>query len=405
MTEEQLDQRTRLTARTFATRLAEVKNTLAGRDEAVDLVALALLCREHVLLVGPPGTAKTLLLDRVSALLRARYFSYLLTRFTEPAELFGPVDPRTFQQEGVFRLNTADMLPEAHLAFLDEIFQGSSAILNALLMLINERRYHDGARTAPARLITLLGSSNDVPDDPLLEAFSDRFLLRCRLDYVEDEAIEDVLRLGWDTESGVMRTSPDAEVGAEANPDPAAVSAAGFALADLIALQRTLADIDVSPIRPLFSRILRAFRAEGVVFSDRRAVKAQKVFAANALLAGRRNAEIADIAPLVYLWTRKDDEATVRRIVADHEVPVADRSHVMRDPTEITYDLGQLRRQQQSVDSREEFRESLRRLQRLLTEVRRDHPDNRQLLAGVEQQRDEVLRTYRERFAQEGFLD
>ncbi|WP_322770293.1 AAA family ATPase, partial [Frankia sp. Cr1] len=167
-----LDQPTRVLARTFATRLHDVKQSFVGRDEAVDLVALAVLCREHVLLVGPPGTAKTSLLERFRRMLDARYFSYLLTRFTEPAELYGPVDIRRFQTEGVYQVNTAGMLPEADIAFLDEVFQGSSAILNTLLTLINERTFHNGAQAVPANLITLLGSSNDIPDDPVLAAFS-----------------------------------------------------------------------------------------------------------------------------------------------------------------------------------------------------------------------------------------
>ena len=174
MPEQLLDQATRQKARTFATRLAEVKNDLVGRDEVVDLVALATLCREHVLLVGPPGTAKTLLIDRFRRLLDARYFTYLLTRFTEPAELFGPLDVPVFQQEGRYRINTSGMLPEAEIAFLDEIFQGSSAILNSLLTLVNERRYSNGSEVHEAALVTLIGSSNEIPRDPLLAAFSDR---------------------------------------------------------------------------------------------------------------------------------------------------------------------------------------------------------------------------------------
>src|SRR5262249_18951583 len=152
---------------------------------------------EHVLLIGPPGTAKSSLLDRFRRLLDAEYFTYLLTRFTEPSELFGPLDLRLFQNEGVYRVNTAGMLPEAQIVFLDEIFQGSSAILNSLLTIVNERHFHNGSEVVDAALVSLFGSSNDIPDDPMLAAFSDRFLLRCRLDYVHEDLIEDVLDKGW----------------------------------------------------------------------------------------------------------------------------------------------------------------------------------------------------------------
>lgn len=399
MTQQVLDQNIRLKARTFAARLADVKGNLVDRDEAVDLVALAALCREHALLIGPPGTAKTYLLERFRRLLDVRCFSYLLTRFTEPAELFGPMDFRSFRDEGSYKINSAGMLPEAEIAFLDEIFQGSSAILNSLLTLINERQYYNGGEVVQANLVTLLGSSNDIPEDSLLAAFSDRFLLRYRIEYVQDDAIEDVLRLGWRNECEQIRAAANGA----AVPDAQATPPVTFPLSDLLQLQQAVADIDLSPVRGLFTHILQAFRAEGVNFSDRRAVKAQKTFAAAAVLAGRARAEPSDLASLIYLWTSPDDEPAIRRIVADHDVPVEDRSHVVRDPTEIMYDLAQLRRQQGNIRSGEEFREVLRRLQRVLNETRRDHPGSQQLLADLQQFRDELLRAYRERYGEEGF--
>lgn len=398
MTQHVLDQNILLKARTFAARLSDVKGELANRDEAVDVVALAALCREHALLIGPPGTAKTYLLERFRALLDVRCFTYLLTRFTEPAELFGPMDFNSFR-EGVYKINTAGMLPEAEIAFLDEIFQGSSAILNSLLTLINERRIYNGGEIMEANLVALFGSSNDIPDDPLLHAFSDRFLLRYRLDYVPDDSIEELLSLGWRNECE--------RISSAANGSGAMSSASAqnviFSLGDLQLLQHAVADVDVSTVRGIFTHILQTFRAEGISFSDRRAVKAQKIFAASAVLAGRSRAEPADLAPLIYLWTNPNDEPAIRRVVADHDVPVEDRSHVVRDPTEIMYHLAQLRRQESNLRTREELTEALRRVQRWLNEARRDHPGNQQLQADVRQFRDEMLRAYRERYGEEGF--
>lgn len=397
MTQQVLDQNIRLKARTFAARLTDVKSELANRDEAVDIVALAALCREHALLIGPPGTAKTFLLERFRQLLDVRCFTYLLTRFTEPAELFGPMDFRSFR-EGVYKINSAGMLPEAEIAFLDEIFQGSSAILNSLLTLINERRYYNGGEVVQANLVTLFGSSNDIPDDPLLTAFSDRFLLRYRLEYVQDDSIEELLNLGWRNERDRIGAANGSPVTAGQAATPVT-----FPLDDLQLLQHAVADIDVGGIRGVFTHILQSFRAEGIGFSDRRAVKAQKTFAASAVLAGRARAEPADLAPLIYLWTNPNDEPAIRRIVADHDVPMQDRSHVVRDPTEIMYDLAQLRRQQPNIRSGEEFREALRRIQRWLNEARKDHPGNQQLVADLQRFRDELLRAYRERYGEEGF--
>ena len=112
---------------------------LVERETLVELVALAAVAGEHLLVIGPPGTAKSEAVRRVARVLGGRYFEYLLGRFTEPSELFGPIDLRRLR-EGVVETQTADMLPEAEIAFLDEIFLGSTAILNTLLGVLHEQR-------------------------------------------------------------------------------------------------------------------------------------------------------------------------------------------------------------------------------------------------------------------------
>jgi MoxR-like ATPase len=399
MSEQTADprRRIRLLALTFGTRLEQVKQDFVGRGEAVDLIGLAMLCREHVLLVGPPGTAKTALLTRFGALLDTTPFTYLLTRFTEPAELFGPLDVPRFQQ-GIYQVNTEGMLPRAHLAFLDEVFQGSSAILNTLLTLINERRFHNGSAVEPCELVTLLGSTNDLPEDPVLAAFSDRFLLRCRLDYVAEDEVEDVLHLGWQAEREVIdrvaHTGPDLR-------SPVPRSQAAFSLDDLVTLQQAVAAVDLSPVLPVYAQIVRELRAQGVTFSDRRAVKAQKVFAAAALLAGRTSAELADLSVLVHLWADGRDEPAVRRIVADQGVPVAEPGHRVRDLSDIRIDLNQLRARRDSLESAEEYHEVMRLLRRLGTEVGNDHPGAGEALTEIKQALRETVTVFRERFGAE----
>jgi MoxR-like ATPase len=366
----------RLTARTFASRLEDIAEDFVGRDEVVRVLGLATLCREHVLLIGPPGTAKTSLLDRFRRMLDVRYFGYLLTRFTEPAELFGPMDVSLFQQRSVFRVNTKGMLPEAHLAFLDEVFQGSSAILNTLLTLINERTFHNGEEIQRTPLLTVLGSTNELPDDPVLAAFSDRFLLRCNLDYVSPDQIEEVLGLGWKHErEAILADTADV---------PLDTNLARFHLADLTVLQHAVTRIDVSEVRGQLAQVVRTLRSEGVVFSDRRAVKAQKLIAASALLGARTEAVTADLSVLAYLWTRQEDRTTVGRVLADHNVPVDERLRQHRDPAALVLDLNQV----SSVDgpgTREALRERVRLLHRLSVEARQDHAAETDLQSRIKQ--------------------
>src|SRR5688572_19996282 len=109
--------------------LDEAKVGLVEREVLVELVALAAVAREHLLVIGPPGTAKSEAARRAARAFDASYFEYLLGRFTEPNEIFGPIDLRRLR-EGVIETETAGMLPEAEIAFLDEVFLGSTAILN-----------------------------------------------------------------------------------------------------------------------------------------------------------------------------------------------------------------------------------------------------------------------------------
>jgi MoxR-like ATPase len=166
--------------------LAELERGLLQRDVAARALLLAALAGEHVLLLGPPGTAKSELARRLQRLLPgAHYFERLLTRFTVPEELFGPLSLRALEEDRYERL-TEGYLPAAEVAFLDEVFKANSAILNTLLGLLHERQFDNGHQRLPVPLVTLVGASNEQPQDDSLLAFYDRFLLRVPVQPVDD---------------------------------------------------------------------------------------------------------------------------------------------------------------------------------------------------------------------------
>ena len=169
--------------------LKDLKNTFIGKNEIIDLLGICLIARENAFLLGPPGTAKSAIVRSLSNSIEdGKNFEYLLTRFTEPNEIFGPFDIKKLK-EGELITNTEGMMPEASLVFFDEIFNANSAILNSLLMALNEKIFRRGKETKILPALMFVGASNVLPEDEALNALLDRFLIRIQCDYVNPDLL------------------------------------------------------------------------------------------------------------------------------------------------------------------------------------------------------------------------
>jgi MoxR-like ATPase len=308
-----------------------LKQRFVGRDEVIDLIALAVVAGEHLFLYGPPGTAKSALIRQFATAVRGRYFEYMLTRFSEPNEIFGPIDLARLR-EGTVATVTAGMLPEAEFVFLDELFNANSAILNNLLTVLNERVYCRGAETHRLPVLSLFSASNRLPDDDALRALFDRFLLRCHVENLKREAMPQLLAAGWALE--------------QAEATEASVSAA-----DLCALSRRIYAVDLTGVSELYAETVFKLRDLGVAFSDRRAIKVLKLLAASALLCGRAAAAPSDLWVLRYVWDREEQidpvAALINGVLEQH--PNGQAAHPLAAPPE-QMDAEEVARQLDAVE-------------------------------------------------------
>jgi MoxR-like ATPase len=313
--------------------LTPLKAAFVGKDEVIDLLGVCLAGGENLFILGPPGTAKSALVQELGRRIEGRVFDYLLTRFTEPNELFGPFDIRKLR-EGELTTNTEGMLPEASLVFLDELLNANSAILNSLLMVLNERVFRRGRETRKLPLLMVVGASNRLPEDDALAALFDRFLLRVHCDNVGDDHLGDVLEAGWRLDAGQVDRC------------------AGLSVEDLQTLQRQVNQVDVLAVRPQYVELIHKLRKAGIPVSDRRAVKLQRLAAASALLCGRRQANATDLWVLRYIWDVDEQREVLAAIVAqaveqaDAEAQASShpraRGQSSPDPEELARDLERL---------------------------------------------------------------
>lgn len=333
----------------------ELHQLFLERGELIDGALIALLAGHHLLVIGPPGTAKSMLADEICRRLDgARYFQWLLTRFTTPEELFGAVSLAGLETDDYRRVTTGK-LPEAHIAFLDEVFKASSSILNALLSLMNERVFHNGRTPATVPLMSLFGASNELPEDTELVALFDRFLLRFVVDYVaEDFRFLKLLQM----RSPAARTSLTFEDLRALQADAAAVEVPDY-------IYRTIADIR------------RELGRQQLIASDRRYQQSVSVLRARALLCERTTLIEEDLGILAHvLWNDPADrdkvQAVIRGLLHGHEDEVQIllyQSRELREYAQRAWETADLR-SRAVVEAHTKIRNIMRRIDAIIDEAR-----------------------------------
>lgn len=292
----------------------ELKQIFLERSDLIDGALAALLCAQHVLIVGPPGTAKSMLADEICRRIHgADYFQWLLTRFSTPEEIFGAVSLKALEQDD-YRRVTSYKLPEAHIAFLDEVFKANSSILNAILTLINERIFHNGKEIIPVPLLTLFGASNELPEDDELMALYDRFLLRFVVNYIQEDfrflrMLESPLR--------PERTTLSLEEVRELQSQARSLPIPGY-------VYQSIADIR------------RRLKKKNVEASDRRYRQSLSLLQAHAYLEGEKEVMEKDLFFLEHVLWRDPAEQeqvrdTIRELLVGYEEEVKELLYESRE--------------------------------------------------------------------------
>lgn len=275
----------------FRTIMAEIAAIFLEREEQILAIMRALLAGEHVLLLGPPGTAKSAtVVELMRRIVGAFYFETLLTRFSAPEEVFGPVSIMGLQQDKYER-KYEGYLPWAHVGFVDEVFKANSAILNSMLTLMAERKFKCGVQLVNAPLVTLVGASNETPQEDDLGALYDRFMVRCISSYVSPANVVNLLRPSTGQNAG--NTSLTLKELETARNEVRLVKVDDVVLEEVAALKT-------------------AMQKKGFTASDRRWRGSVKLLQACAYLDGRDSVSSDDL--LVYgnvLWDDMKDAKTV----------------------------------------------------------------------------------------------
>jgi MoxR-like ATPase len=316
-----------------------LKQAFVERDTEVDALLTGLISKQSSLLLGPPGTGKSAVVEALCSTFSGSFFSALMSKFTTPEELFGPYSLKALEQDRYERV-VDGYLPTADVAFLDEVFKGSSAILNTMLKVVNERIFINGGKQVKVPLQALFGASNELPDGQELSALYDRFVVRLYVDYVKsDDNFKNMLRL----QSAQLPRLTMADLQAE----------------QLAASQVVISDAMID----LYTRIRREVKENGFTnVSDRKWVQALRVVQANAHLNGRTSVIEEDFEVLEnIIWHEPGQIKQARKVVAKLVNPANEKLVEISDAIEEVYALFGQKKMKPS-EANKKFKDAAKRL-------------------------------------------
>lgn len=296
----------------------EMNNIFVERDELIKLMELAIVTGTNLLMLGPPGTAKSAITyEMCGRIENANYFQWMLNKTSDPSEILGPFSVKEMENDKFMRITTGK-LPEAHIAFMDEVFKSNAPTLNALLTIMNEHIFYNDGKPVEVPLISMFGASNEPPEDESLDAMYDRFIFRMNVQYIHDAANKKRMHSNYvDNRAGLLNL----------------VNKTTITLEEVQALQAAAKTVKVpKDIINKFIRLISDLDRQAVHISDRRQNECFKVMQGSAVLAGRNSVTLDDFKSLVYvLWEKEEHIPLIESSILKMVNPYDDRFKELKE--------------------------------------------------------------------------
>jgi len=284
----------------------EMNDKFVERDEVIKCMMLALVSSQSMLMLGNPGTAKSAITYELCGRIEnGSYFQWMLNKTSDPSELLGPYSIKAMEQDRFLRITTGK-LPEAHIAFIDECFKANAPVLNTLLPVMNEKIFYNDGKANDIPLMTMIGASNEGPEDESLSAFYDRFLFRINVHYVKDAANKKRMYTNYVNDRRGLGNM---------------VKKTTITIDEIKALTEASKNLLVpKDVINKFVSFINSLDKQNIQVSDRRQNECLKIMQASAIINGRQQVSVDDFKALIYvLWEKEEHipfiESTILKMV------------------------------------------------------------------------------------------
>ena len=345
----------------------EMNNLFVERDELIKIMQLAIATGTNLLMLGPPGTAKSAITYELCGRIEnANYFQWMLNKTSDPSEVFGPFSVKEMENDKFLRITTGK-LPEAHIAFMDEVFKSNAPTLNALLTIMNEHIFYNDGKPQPVPLISMFGASNEPPEDETLDAMYDRFIFRMNVQYIHDAANKKRMHSNYiDGRAGLLGLAAKTTI----------------SLAELQTLQQAAKAVKVpKDVINKFIRLINDLDRQAIHVSDRRQNECFKIMQGSAVLRGSNVVGLDDFKSLIYvLWEKEEHIPLIESAILKMVNPYDDRFKELKEnfnqvKTDIDSITDSSQKSKKAIESKGVIEKIVGKVNKLINEASKNGKD------------------------------